>query len=392
MESGLFNECSGLTSVTIPNTVTSIETGAFYGCSSLTSVTIHNSVTSIGESSFYGCVGLNIIRCKSTTTPKIYSSTCQYVPTGINVYVPCGSSSVYSSATGWSQFTNIQDSSNNNIELSVNDSSMGHAEILLNTCDSTIIEATPNSGYTFLNWNDGDTNNPRIITLMGDTTFIANFTLNNYTITVISANDSMGTVSGGGTYEANSQITITAIAAEDYHFESWNDGDTNNPRIITLTSDTTFIANFTLNNYTITVISANDSMGTVSGGGTYEANSQITITAIAAEGYQFVSWSDGDTNNPRVITLTGDTTFIANFEGITGIEDVATINAKIYSSHSRIVVEGAEGNNVILFDMQGRLLATKRDEYSILEFEVPISGTYFVRIGNYKAKKVVVIK
>ena len=35
---------------------------------------------------------------------------------------------------------------------------------------------------------------------------------------------------------------------------------------------------------------------------------------------------------------------------------------------------------------------SKRDEYSVLEFEVPISGAYFVKIGNYKAKKVVVIK
>ena len=42
-----FRGCSGLTSVTIPNSVTSIGYGAFYGCSGLTSVTIPNSVTSI---------------------------------------------------------------------------------------------------------------------------------------------------------------------------------------------------------------------------------------------------------------------------------------------------------------------------------------------------------
>ena len=85
-----------------------------------------------------------------------------------------------------------------------------------------------------------------------------------------------------------------------------------------------------------------------------------------------------------------DTIYIR--DSTTGIEDVSVINAKIYSSRSRIVVEGADGNSVMLFDMQGRLLATKRDEYSVLEFEVPISGAYFVKIGNYKAKKVVVIK
>ena len=47
-----FENCSGLTSVTIPNSVTSIGWESFYGCSGLTSVTIPNSVTSIGGEAF----------------------------------------------------------------------------------------------------------------------------------------------------------------------------------------------------------------------------------------------------------------------------------------------------------------------------------------------------
>ena len=47
--------CSGLTSITIPNGVTSIGWQTFYGCSSLTSVIIPNSVTSIGDRAFYCC-------------------------------------------------------------------------------------------------------------------------------------------------------------------------------------------------------------------------------------------------------------------------------------------------------------------------------------------------
>ncbi len=53
-----FNGCSSLASVTIPNSVTSIGGSAFSGCSSLTSVTIPNSVTSIGYSAFNRCSGL----------------------------------------------------------------------------------------------------------------------------------------------------------------------------------------------------------------------------------------------------------------------------------------------------------------------------------------------
>ncbi|MBQ3130837.1 MAG: leucine-rich repeat domain-containing protein [Bacteroidaceae bacterium] len=56
-----FCNCSGLTSVTIPNSVTSISKGTFYGCSLLTSVTIPNSVTSIGNHAFYKCYGLTSV-------------------------------------------------------------------------------------------------------------------------------------------------------------------------------------------------------------------------------------------------------------------------------------------------------------------------------------------
>ena len=51
-----FENCSGLTSVTIPNSVTSIGYGAFFECRSLTSVTIPNSVTSIRERAFCFCI------------------------------------------------------------------------------------------------------------------------------------------------------------------------------------------------------------------------------------------------------------------------------------------------------------------------------------------------
>ena len=53
-----FYNCSGLTSITIPNSVTSIGNYALYGCTGLTSITIPNSVTSIEYAAFYYCTGL----------------------------------------------------------------------------------------------------------------------------------------------------------------------------------------------------------------------------------------------------------------------------------------------------------------------------------------------
>ena len=63
-----FMDCSSLTSITIPNSVTSIGYYAFEGCTSLTSVTIPNSVTSIGEKTFSGCSGLTSVTIPNSVT------------------------------------------------------------------------------------------------------------------------------------------------------------------------------------------------------------------------------------------------------------------------------------------------------------------------------------
>lgn len=75
-----------------------------------------------------------------------------------------------------------------------------------------------------------------------------------------------------------------------------------------------------------------------------------------------------------------------------GIDDVEAISARIYTSKGQIVVDGADGNTVWLYDVNGRLLATKQDDYIPLRFDAPASGTYMIKIGNYPARKVVVIR
>ncbi len=66
--SSAFYGCAGLTSITIPNSVTKIGNSAFYGCTGLTSITIPNSVTSIGYSAFSGCSGLKEVHISDLAT------------------------------------------------------------------------------------------------------------------------------------------------------------------------------------------------------------------------------------------------------------------------------------------------------------------------------------
>ncbi|MBD5213508.1 MAG: leucine-rich repeat protein, partial [Bacteroidales bacterium] len=80
-----FSDCSSLTSITIPDSVTSIEAGAFYDCSSLTSITIPNSVTSIEGSTFYGCSSLTSITIPDSVT-SIEGSAFSYCTGLTSIY------------------------------------------------------------------------------------------------------------------------------------------------------------------------------------------------------------------------------------------------------------------------------------------------------------------
>ena len=82
-----FYGCSSLTSVTIPNSVTSIGGWTFQDCSSLTSVTIPNSVTSIGEGAFTSCSSLTSVTIPNSVT-SIGGWAFQFCSSLISVTIP----------------------------------------------------------------------------------------------------------------------------------------------------------------------------------------------------------------------------------------------------------------------------------------------------------------
>jgi hypothetical protein len=88
-----FFGCSGLTSITIPNGVTSIGNNAFRSCSDLTSIIIPNSVTSIGYEAFSGCFGLTSITIPNGVTSIGYEAF-YYCSSLASIIIPNGVTSI----------------------------------------------------------------------------------------------------------------------------------------------------------------------------------------------------------------------------------------------------------------------------------------------------------
>ena len=260
--------------------------------------------------------------------------------------------------------------------------------------EDVTITAIPTDGYHFTHWNDGDTVNPRVVTLTSDTTFTAYFEadIHYYTLTVLSADTTMGSVSEGGTWAEGEEVTIEAYPIDGYHFTQWDDGVTDNPRVVTLTSDTSFTAFFEedIHYYTLTVLSADATMGTVSEGGTWVEGEEVTIEAFPLDGFHFTQWNDGDTMNPRIVLLTSDTTFIAYFEmDPTGIDDLMAEKIVIGSLHGNIIISLDTPKPLWVYDLEGRLLAHELAVTGVYAIPVP-AGVYIVKAGEHCIRKVVV--
>ena len=351
-----FSYCSGLTSVTIPNSVTSIGELVFNACSGLTSVTIPNSVTSIGDRAFYECLNLSSLISLATVPPTIGNEAFPY-PNICTVTVPCGSLAAYTASTCyWSVYfpQRITESSSFELSVSVNEEAYGRVEVENHSCESKTLTAIANDGYEFTGWNDGNTENPRTVTITSDTAFMAIFTeaVSTPTITLTVNDETMGSASY--TMDGNTAV-LTATANEGYEFTGWNNGNTENPRTVTITSDTAFVAIFTeaVSTPTITVTVNDATMGSATY--TMDGNTAV-LTATPNDGYEFTAWNDGNTENPRTVTVTSDTAFMAIF---TETETTPTITVTVNDETMGSATYTMDGNTAVL-------TATANEGYSFL--------------------------
>ena len=314
-----FHECTGLTSVVIGDNIPSIEIFTFFNCTGLTSITIGENVSSIGQNAFYGCLSINSITCMRNLIPTLDGDAFYGISSNATLNVPCGTADNYSD-TGWGLFSNIVEMTTP-FTATVNTSNDIMGSVSINQCGNTIT-ATANEGYHFVQWNDGDTENPRVLNLTTDAAFTAQFAPNQYEI--IGSALSNGTVSGGNTVDYLDSVILTAIPNEGYYFTKWStwngsnyeDYSTDNPLTVQVTGPMTYYANFEQISCTVEASPLNSLMGYTTGGGTVYYGSTIQLQAYANTGYRFVGWSDGVILPSRNIYVTSNIQLTALFEAI----------------------------------------------------------------------------
>ena len=257
--------------------------------------------------------------------------------------------------------------------------------------DTATLKAIPNEYYDFICWNDGLVTNPRNIIVTQDATYKAYFSFNGpkYTITVVSNDPTMGNVDGGGEYQINASIEISATPYEGYRFDGWSDGDIINPRSIIVTEDASYMALFSeipAPTYMVTVY-YDESQGLILGANTiYPAGATATIVAIPADGYVFVNWSDGSTENCREILVDHDIELTAYFN-YTDVDDNGFEAISLYPNPAtdELHCAGLDGRHEVqVYNILGMLVKTASlDGNDRIDIHGLSAGVYFLHIDGH---------
>lgn len=313
---------SAVTSVTIPDSITSIPDAAFVNCSKLTNISIPNSVTYIGFSAFSSCTSL-----KSITLPSSLSTI------GNSAFAGCPSSMTVTypgSKTQWDD--DITKGSNNDVlenhlicnKLEATFTADGTTFAQPQTIDRggkfTEPAAPSKENHTFAGWYNGDekfdfdadtTNAPNVLNL------VAKWDINQYTVKFVSDHGSFAdqTIEHGKPIDTGKLIIPTV---EGFTFDGWY-ADENRTIEFDFTkpikSNTTVYAKWTANDYEVSFITEHSDAPA-------SQNVKYNGTAkdpgkLSAEGYTFIGWYTDATYSTKFdfnTPITGDTKVYAKWE------------------------------------------------------------------------------
>lgn len=211
--------------------------------------------------------------------------------------------------------------------------------------DTVTVSATPDNEYIFDKWSDGNTQNPRSITVSSNLSLTALFKKKQYDLEIL--------INGGGTveqevlvqgtkntYNSGTSIKLTAIAESGWSFVSWTGDIESNESEVTvdITSTKVITANFERKNYDLTINITGE--GSVSeevivqpSVSSYAYETEVRLTANPSENWEFTGWS-GDiesTENPLDVVVSEAINVTATFERINPLyldENGVTIKSK----------------------------------------------------------------
>ena len=312
---------SAVTSVTIPDSVTSIPDAAFVNCSQLTNISIPNSVTYIGFSAFDGCASL-----KSITLPSSLRTI------GNSAFAGCPSSMTVTYPGSKTQWDAITKGSNNDVlennlicavleaTFTADGTTLAPAQTIDRGGKFTEPAKPPKENHTFAGWYNGDekfdfdadtTKAPNVLNL------VAKWNINQYTVKFVSDHGSFAdqTIEYGGTIDTDK---LTPPTVEGFTFDGWYTDETHNTKFDftkPITGNTTVYAKWTAKDYEVSFV-------TEHGDAPISQNVPYNGTAkdpgeLKAEGYTFIGWYTDHTCTTEFnfsTPITGDTKVYAKWE------------------------------------------------------------------------------
>ena len=316
-----FAFCSQLTNISIPNSVTFIGFSAFNSCTSLKSITLPSSLSTIQSSAFYNCGNLETIRIPVSVT-FIGNYAFAGCPSSMTVTYP-------GSKTQWDAITkgSNNDVLENNLICAVleatftaDGTTLAPAQTIDRGGKFTEPAKPPKENHTFAGWYNGDekfdfdadtTKAPNVLNL------VAKWNINQYTVKFVSDHGSFAdqTIEHGKPIDT-AKLTIPPV--EGFTFGGWYTDDTYDTEFdfnTPITGDTKVYAKWTAKDYEVSFITehsdAPDSQNV-------PYNKTATNPGeLTAEGYTFIGWYADEAHKTKFdfsTPITGDTKVYAKWE------------------------------------------------------------------------------
>jgi uncharacterized repeat protein (TIGR02543 family) len=188
---------------------------------------------------------------------------------------------------------------------------------------SVTLTATPNTGYTFVNWTEGtsivSTNAIYTSPLNASRSLVANFVTSGFSLNVIAVNGTAVKNPVLASYNSGALVQITATPSTGYTFTGWSGDATGslNPLSVTMNANKNITANFALtgSGFSLNVVANNGSVLKNPDVTSYTSGASVVLTATPNSGYKFTGWSGDATGSvsPLTVIMNSNKNITANF-------------------------------------------------------------------------------